>query len=259
MEVLAELAPEIEAARTQYEDAFPANSQPEYLPLNEVLGNYMPLPREALFLGVANDQLPVLLNLLDPVPGPILVAGDAGAGKTAFLRTIARSVDQIHDPLSVQYGVITAHPEEWDESSGSPNCVEIFPSYTSNAQGFLNSLVSWAHANRGERQSVLLLMDDLSNIANMDFDARQNLRWLLLRGPARRVWPIATINPVKLPELQPWVDFFHTRLMGRVENRSDVSRLIGATHVTFHNLRPRVDFMMREGADWLSFWLPSLE
>ena len=46
--------------------------------LKSVLQDLGPLPRAALFLGVADDQLPVLLNLADPVPGPVLVAGIGG-------------------------------------------------------------------------------------------------------------------------------------------------------------------------------------
>ncbi|NOH04841.1 MAG: hypothetical protein HND47_24175 [Chloroflexi bacterium] len=46
--------------------------------LNSVLADLSPLPNEALFLGMADDGLPVLLNLSDPVPGPILITGDGG-------------------------------------------------------------------------------------------------------------------------------------------------------------------------------------
>src|SRR5687767_15840997 len=60
--------------------------------LSDVLAGIGPLPREALLMGVASDGLPVLLNLRDPLPGPILVVGDAGVGKTIFLQTMAQSV-----------------------------------------------------------------------------------------------------------------------------------------------------------------------
>lgn len=52
--------------------------------LNAVLDEIGLMPHEALFMGVASDGLPVLLNLQDPSPGPILVAGDSGVGKTDF-------------------------------------------------------------------------------------------------------------------------------------------------------------------------------
>ena len=70
LEALAELKPEIEAARS------PKVTQPKpgMPPLSEVLAEFGPMPEEAMFLGVASDGLPVLLNLHDPVPGPILIA-----------------------------------------------------------------------------------------------------------------------------------------------------------------------------------------
>src|SRR4030095_7827721 len=64
--------------------------------LSEILEEIGPIPREALLLGMAADGLPILLNLYDSHPGPILVIGDAGAGKTGFLQTVARSAIQTH-------------------------------------------------------------------------------------------------------------------------------------------------------------------
>src|SRR5215207_4204721 len=82
--------------------------------LNGVLAELGPLPREALFLGVASDGLPVLLNLHDSHPGPMLIIGDAGSGKTAFVQSVARSVIQTHNQDDVQFGVITKQPDEWE-------------------------------------------------------------------------------------------------------------------------------------------------
>src|SRR5512143_1801615 len=71
-------------------------------PLSRVLLEIGSLPREALLLGVALDGLPVLLNLHDQIPGPLLVIGDEGAGKTDFLQMLARSVQQTHHSEDVQ-------------------------------------------------------------------------------------------------------------------------------------------------------------
>jgi hypothetical protein len=259
LELLAELAPEIEAAYPNLPTVPADLSRPTGPFLSEVLAGYMPLPREALFLGVADDQLPVLLNLLDPLPGPVLVFGDQGSGKTSFLQVVARGVEQVHEAQTVQYGVITRYPEEWKDLGGGPNCVEIFPTYKNNAQDFLNSLMSWAHANRGDRQSVLLMIDDLSSISSMDFETRQNLRWLLLRGPSRRVWPIVTLNPEKVHEVEPWLEFFHTRLFGRLGTPRDAQNFAGANLPAFGELTPGKEFLLREGEEWLKFWIPSLD
>src|SRR5512139_2827767 len=92
LDALARLNPD-----TESKDPVPAQPVPDAPKLDRVLADIGPLPPEALFLGIASDGLPVLLNLHNPHPGPMLVAGDAGSGKTTFLRTIAHSVAQTHD------------------------------------------------------------------------------------------------------------------------------------------------------------------
>jgi hypothetical protein len=251
IDALNELAPEIEASRSARRSGTS--------PLSAVLSGQGSMPQEALFLGVAQDGIPVLLNLQDPVPGPILIAGDEGSGKTALLKIIARAVDQMHLPQDVQYGVISAHPEDWVDIPPMQNCVEVFPSYQKKAGEFLASLTAWAHSNRGEKQSVLLMIDDLDVITRMDFDARQNLRWLLLRGPARRVWPIITVNSKNTEAVRAWLEFFHTRFFGSIRDENHRRFLSGSLDGNLKSLRSGREFAMREGADWLKFWIPALD
>src|SRR6266542_7088206 len=116
MEAMAELKPEMDAAR----QIQPVTALP---PLSEVLAEFGPMPQEALFLGVASDGLPVLLNLHDPVPGPILISGDAGAGKTGLLQTIASAAAKTHQADELQFGVLTSHPDEWNGLEEIPNNV----------------------------------------------------------------------------------------------------------------------------------------
>jgi hypothetical protein len=251
IEAYTELAPEIAAAGLGSKRTKPG--------ISHIVAEHNPLPRAALFLGVAEDGLPVLLNLLDPVPGSILIAGDAGSGKTRMLQTIARGVDHMHTPQDVQYGIITTHPDEWQELNTSQNCVQVFPSYKEDASVFLNSLASWAHSNHGEKQSVLLFIDDLSMVSKMDHEARQNLRWLLLRGPARRVWPIVTIDPRNVESVQAWLELFRTRCFGKIRDENHLHCLANSTDPELKSLLPGTEFAMREDRDWLKFWLPTLD
>lgn len=225
--------------------------------LNGVLTQLGPLPREALLLGVAMDGLPVLLNLHDPVPGPMLVIGDAGSGKTAFLQSIARSVIQTHAAEDVQFGVITKQPGDWDGVAKAPHRVGVLDVNDSSAPDLINSLASWAHSNKNARQSVLLLIDDLESIAKMDFDALQNFRWLLLRGTARRVWPIITLNAERYGQVISWIEIFRTRVFGRVANVRVAEALGGDKSSALEQLEAGIQFSLRENAGWLRFWLPS--
>ena len=225
--------------------------------LNEVLAGMGPLPREALLMGVASDGLPVLLNLRDPLPGPILVVGDAGVGKTIFLQTMAQSVLQSHDSNNAQYGVITNHPEEWESVAATAHRAGLFSPDQAGAQDLIVSLASWAHANRNARQSVLLLIDDLEAVANLGADTLQNLRWLLLRGPARRVWPVITLSTGKYTEVLSWLQSFRTRIFGRIADQRMAGALGADKNSVLDQLEARIQFSLRENGNWLRFWLPS--
>lgn len=251
MEAFTELKPEIEATRR----LAPVPAHPS---LDQVLSEFGTMPNEAMFMGVASDGLPMLLNLHDAVPGPLLVMGDAGAGKTNLLQVIAQSAGMMHQPSNLQFGVVTNHPGEWSGVEKNPNNVGVFPLFANSSEEFILSLASWAHGNKTSSQSVLLLLDDLEAATNLGFDARQNLRWLFLRGPARRVWPIVTLNPSRLDTLHPWLDLFRTRIYGGIKDEG-VARQLGARDANLNTLNNGSEFVLREGDQWLRFWLPSID
>jgi hypothetical protein len=250
LETLTELQPEIEAAQAQPVPAAPS--------LADSLSELGPLPREALLLGLASDGLPVLLNLHDPHPGPLLLAADPGAGKTALLQMIAQAAAEMHAAGDVQFAVVTNYPDEWEHLAGLGHCVGVFPTYHDSAIDLLSSLSGWAHANKGGQQSILLLIDDLESMEHIDFDARQTLRWLLLRGPARRVWPIVGMNAARTSQVDVWLEAFRTRVFGQIKDDRTAENLTGITGSTLSQLQAGLQFALREGQDWLKFWIPEV-
>jgi hypothetical protein len=251
MEALTELV--------QEEVAPPPTPKPALPTLASVLADNSPLPSEALYLGQAEDGLPVLLNLHDPVPGPILISADRSSGKTLLLQTIARAADLLHPPTSVQYGIITPRPDEWKALYGGQSNAGIYSTRDENSQELLQSLVTWAHNNKGGDQSVLLMVDDLEAVIDLGEQAQQNLRWLLLRGTSRRVWTFVTLNASRANDVTDWLGFFRTRLFGSIRNPDDAALLTGNRSHTLDHLTPGAEFAMREGNNLLTFWLPSLE
>lgn len=225
--------------------------------LSAVLAEIGSLPRQALFLGVAADGLPVLLNLLDPHTGPLLITGDAGSGKTAFLQTIAQSIAQTHPSSDVEFGVITNYPDEWVSSDATPHCVGVFPIGDNRTREFVHSLAAWAHSNKNTHQSVLLLIDDLESMTSFELEAIQDFRWLLLRGPARRVWPIITLNAARSGQVVSWLEFFRTRIFARIEDGHVAAALGADKRAALDELVSRIQFSLPENANWLRFWLPS--
>ena len=225
--------------------------------LGSVLAEIGPLPQEALFLGVASDGLPVLLNLHDPVPGALMVVGEAGAGKSNFLKSISLALTHSHRPGDLQYGVVTSFPEEWDQIEKTKHRVGVFSSSHTDSQDFMLSLSSWAHQNKNPKQSILLLIDDLEGIAKLDFDALQNFRWLLARGPSRRVWPIITMNAERYGQVLSWIQIFRTRIFGRIRNQRVAEALSSDRSSGLERLEAPIQFSLRENEKWIKFWLPS--
>ena len=225
--------------------------------LSHVLSEIGSLPRGALFLGVASDGLPVLLNLHNPIAGPLLVVGDAGAGKTSFLQTLSHGIHQTQLSEDVKFGVITNHPNEWENIETASHRIGIFPVYHDNTPDFIRSLANWAHENHKSSQSILLLIDDLEAVAKLEPEVIQNLRWLLLRGPAHGVWPMVTMNAERYGQILAWISMFRTRVFARIENEI-VAGALGGDHASaFNQLEAGVQFSLRENGNWLRFWLPS--
>lgn len=263
LEELAQvLAPEDDFYATPSDEIETLEQTPEQLApmsLSETLGEFGNLPSGALFLGAAYDGLPILLNLNDPTPGPILITGDQSSGKTNLLRMIAQSTEKIHSAREVQFGVISNHPREWDGFKENKNCMGVFPSYHKDADDFILSLADWAHHNRSEKRFALLLIDDLEAITQMNDDIQQNLRWLLLRGPNRRVWPIVTLNAGRRLQVLPWMDAFRTKLFGAVKNLRSAEAILPTRDAGLHLLEPGLEFILYENQQWIKFWIPSLD
>ena len=251
LETLAKLAPGSDVPSS------PFSGLPS---LNAVLAEFAPLPRAALFIGLANDGLPILLNLLDPLPGPIMITGDAGSGKTNFIKAMAGSIDQVHPSDEVRYLVITDDLSEWRDFRQSSNCENILSTEESTLTRILHSMVDWAHSNKGSQQTFLILIDHFEALLKSQ-EARQDLSWLLLRGPARLVWPVVTINSSKAhsDDLKPWLNSFRTRLFGYIHDDREARLLSGVPNASFSNLHAGHQFTMREGDAWLPFWIPKLD
>ncbi|OQX65395.1 MAG: hypothetical protein DRI32_05890 [Chloroflexi bacterium] len=259
LEALEELTTELVSTDTQMDKSVRPPPSLAPLPLDQILAQFGTLPRDALFLGAAYDGLPILLNLNDPTPGPILIAGDQGSGKTALLQTIAEATPLTHTPKDLQFGIITKHPEEWEGIEEIENCMGIFPAYHNDANNFILSLADWAHNNHREKRFALLLIDDLETVAEMNEKVQQSLRWLLLRGPNRRVWTFVTLNAGRTEKVLPWLNAFRTRLFGMIENAQDAVAILPTRDAALHLLQPGLEFILNENRQWVKFWIPPVQ
>ncbi|MDI6769827.1 MAG: hypothetical protein QMD04_09135 [Anaerolineales bacterium] len=223
------------------------------------------IPQNSLMLGMAADGLPVLLNLYDLAPSPILVVGDRGSGKTAFLQLLARSVDFSQNPGDVQFGVVSNFTDEWSSLDASAASMGIWPAFHSSAHGFIHNMLTWADRPHHGRQVLILLLDDLASLVNASYEVQQDLRWLLLHGAEKRVWTVATLNTLRATRLRPWLGLFRTHIFGFIQQPALAQTLMRSTYsagdaqqADLASLLPGLEFSLKQENGWLQFQIPAI-
>src|SRR6185436_5743258 len=114
----------------------------------------------------------------------------------------------------------------WEKIPVTDHFISVFSAHHNSAQDFLLSVASWAHANKS-RQTLLLLIDDLEILTKMDAEALQNFRWLMMRGPSHRAWPIVSMNADRYGQSLLWIPMFRTRIFGKIE-KPHIAAAVGA-------------------------------
>lgn len=227
--------------------------------LDEVLEDIGPLPLEALFLGRAEDGLPVLLNLHDPTPGPILVVGDDAAGKTDLLRLLAQYAISTGTPHEIQFVVITDRAEEWQERiTDAPHCVGVFSGQGADTRRLLQSAAMWIEGDGSPKQSVLILLDGLDVILNWDEATLAHWLQILKYGTKKRVWPIVTVTSQVDARLQKWMDLFRVKVFAYDLIHQGLRHPGTDKDGRFSNASNAPWFSMKEHGQWIHFWIPDI-
>jgi hypothetical protein len=196
--------------------------------------------------------------------GSILVSSDIGCGKTHQLQVMVDSAVRMNAPSSLQFGVLTLKPGEWQPWQSEPQRMKhlqgIYAWYDPWAESFIQTLVDLAEARRdGERlgADVLLILDDLTFIEELSYEAQVNLHWLLEYGAHSGVWPIAGVNAHQTENFRYWIDAFRTRLIGRVTRDAITKILAMRSNPAATELEPGM-FSVWAGTDWRTYRLPLL-
>jgi hypothetical protein len=225
---------------------------PENLP-----GGLVSLPEDALLFGISADGLPLLLHLRDPRPGPVLVIGERGSGKTDFLKLLLLAEQRLAAPSAIRFVILTDHPADFDEIHAPERLLGVYPAYEAGSAEMLSQL-AWRVQSPQVDQPILLLMDGLESILQMEAEAQENLAYILVNGPQALVWPVVTINSEMGLRLPEWLAYFRTRIYGRIANPSTAEALTPIPGAPLNSLFPGAQFCLRQNSNWLRFWLPSL-
>ncbi|HEY3311481.1 MAG TPA: hypothetical protein VGK00_07565 [Anaerolineales bacterium] len=235
----------------------PAPGQTLFPGLADSLDTLANLPADALLFGIASDGLPLLLHLSDPRPGPILVTGEQGSGKTAFLKVLLLAAQRLSTPAGARFAVLTNYPAEFDDLLGTAGLLGAWPTCGSAAAELIYQLADRAHDPLVD-QPILALIDGLDSLLQMDSQTQDNLAYLLTGGPRGLVWPVVTLNSELALSLPHWLEFFRTRIYGRIANPHTAAALTPIPAAPLNGLFPGSQFCLRHRSAWLKFWLPNL-
>lgn len=229
--------------------------------LRQIHARITDLPAETAVLGLGEDGLPLLFDLRDPRPGPVLVLGDKFSGKTRLLQTIVQSLILRNRAGQVQFAVLSGRPEQWQALQQTRRdyfrCLH--SNYERAAATTILELCDLVEARQhGEAidRSILFILDGMDTVPYMDFGIRMNFEWLLKEGPAARVWPLATLDSESAMQQLRWVNRFRTRLIGAIAKPDYGRDLALSNDMQPADLIPGSQFAVRLNRNWLIFYLP---
>ena len=235
----------------------PAPGQLVFPGLSESLEKMAGLPADTLLFGIAADGMPVLLRLRDPRPGPLLVIGERGCGKTDFLRGLLRASGRLARPSGTRFVVLSDYPADFDDIGPSEGLLGVFAAYEPEAADLLFELACRVQ-NPPAEPPLVLLLDGLQSVLQMEPEACANLAFLLENGPQALIWPVVTLNSGLALRRPEWLAYFRTRIYGRIANPRAINELTPVPGAPLNSLFPGAQFCLRRNGGWLKFWLPSM-
>jgi len=238
---------------------------PFEIDLPQFLSRFSSLPKLTLPIGINEDCNPVLFDLKDPRPGPILVMGDEPQGNTNFLRLLACAVDANETAPETKFMVISSQPEQWNEWIAALKvpecCLGVLSSEDGEADEWVIRLaerVEQRLAGRHMNGPILFMIDNFEFITHTDTDVRLNFEWLCNNGPDAQIWPIFTLPTLQALEMGRWIRYFRTRVIGKMANPA-AGRLTIYGDLDTAEFDSNRQFAIRIQDRWLKFWLPILD
>lgn len=238
-------------------------------PLTRLLTDNPGLPQQTAILGICDDQLPMLLDLNDPSPGSLLVAGDERQQQLDLLRTAISSVILRNTPRSVQFIIFSHLPGAWQDWVNGHHferyCMGIIGVDLPEASEWIQNLAEWTRQRQAGLRSgppIIVLLDTLNFIPKLNNHLRLRFEFLVKEGPQAKIWPIAAISTALASSLTRQVDQFQTLIYGYSEDTSFYTRLSGISETEAKALREPGKFAVKLGTEekheWLKFSLPIL-
>jgi GTPase SAR1 family protein len=234
------------------------NLQVQTPTLAEVLDELGDLPPFTVVIGLAEDGLPILLNLEEPETGALLVVGDPLCGKTSLLNMFIRSACTTNPPRSLRFCCISTRPEEFYSHKTLPHCYKIVSAYSEDALKTIEELVGIAEQRKYGRygdEAIILVIDDLpGTIEQIGVDGMNLLRWLVEHGAYSKIWTTASLDTSQTGRLEDgFTNSFPTWILGKIDAGKVGSNLARDKVRPAARLIPGAQFCTYS-EEWIRFW-----
>lgn len=190
------------------------------------------LPAYALVMGIAQDGLPVLMNVKDSMTPNVVVWDRMAKQGLKILKVIAEYIFLHHKSVGypkdkvIEFVVLTRYPEDWGElneygvgMTGKTSCIGIIPFCSKLAGQVMYGLAGWcSEPHRASKNPVIVLVDELENLRNCDDDFKRDFRCVQMLGRKKNVYVVGTASKTNFHQVQDWLDGFQAEIYG-----SDVS------------------------------------
>jgi len=190
------------------------------LTLTQLMDDFGPFPIQSAIFGLCEDNLPILLDLTDPISGSVMILAAPDGGKTNLLKSILWSLIEINSPKEVSFILISPDLDKMGSLRQQPHCVKSCSPYLRESSELIIQLSAIAEQRRSGRQrgpAMVLAIDDLAYFAsdNLDGDVIIYLKQLIKAGPKSQIFTIATVNPGDMAVIHPTIaSAFKTRILG---------------------------------------------
>lgn len=227
------------------------------------------LPPCSMVIGACDDRSHLFLDLTDPLPGAVLIVGEANSGKTRLLHAMLASLSVVNLPRHVRYVLISDLDQEVQTIIDQPHCYRHHWPNSPRACDLVVELADLVESRQKtpyNSSAVVLAIDDLAGfLSHLDDETIEQLAWLVANGPEVRVWPIATLRVEDFKQTNnndTLINSFGTRLVGKIDDSVDpelIEHLCGIKQALPSELQASSQFGVVFGNDWIRFWLPKAD
>lgn len=222
--------------------------QPYVLPLAEVVKKILPMPDNAVVIGMGADGLPVCIDVSSPKSSNVIVWDKITGQGVKIIKTAVNYIVRYKNQslYRTEFVILSNNSKEWLKLSDSGlgvwdrhACIAVAPFWERVAEQVLCALAEWCVKDGRTRRPVLLFIDGLENIDRMGEGSVNHLRQILSIGRNRNIFIVATASSENRADLARWFEYFQREVYGQEslhwfeydENRSTIVFFAPTTEV----------------------------